>query len=421
MKHTIPFIVLGILAVSAYGQNTGGTGPSNGGAPGVKPPADPKVTKPAGLTDEEKKAIREAQIARIKRIQTAEAEGVCVRIKDIARFRGIRDNQLYGYGLVVGLEGTGDSQSTPFTAGLLTNALKKWGAVVDPTKFKPKNIATVSITATLPPFAAPGNRIDVQVSSIGDAKSLQGGTLLLTPLYGPSDSTIPYASVQGGISIGGFNAGSAGSSVQKNHMTVGRIPSGAIVEKGVQTQMVFEGNKLFLELDDQDLTTAQRISEKLGEAFPDFVVHADDGGTISITIPEGASPMLAMSKIEATTVKADIAAVVVVNERTGTIVIGGNVKLGPAVIAHGGLQVKIEAFNDVSQPGPFSNGVTKEVTNSNVVAEETPTQIGIIQPNATITDLANILQTLKVTPRDIISILQALKEQGALKARIKLQ
>lgn len=366
-------------------------------------------------------AEEQARIAERQRIAVGEADGVSVRIKDIARFRGVRDNQLHGYGLVVGLEGTGDTQSTPFTSNLLANALRRWGAMVDPARIRPKNIATVSITATLPPFAAPGNRIDVQVQSIGDAKSLQGGTLLMTPLYGPTDGTSVIAVAQGAVSIGGFNFQAGGSSVQRNHTNVGRIPGGAIVEAGVATQVVFGDNTLYLELDESDLTTVNRIASRLAESFPQFAVHAEDGGTISVQFPEGLSPMMAMSQIESTSVMADIPAVVVVNERTGTIVVGGNVRLGPAVIAHGGLQVRIAAFTEVVQPAPFGAGTTEVVTNTAVDVEEEFAQVGVITPNPSLSDLAVILQTLKVTPRDIISILQALREQGSLKARIRLQ
>ncbi len=415
MKRTILLIAIALLGSTCFGQ---------AGAPAGKPDATAKVAplsaKERARMAEVEKARKAAQKALNERISRGESEGVAVRIKDIARFRGVRDNQLSGYGLVVGLEGTGDTQSTPFTAGLLANAMKRWGTMVDPTKFKPKNMAAVSIIATLPPFAAPGNRIDVSVQSVGDAKSLQGGTLLMAPLYGPSDSVTVMASAQGAVSIGGFNVQSNGSSVQKNHTNAGRIPGGAIVESGVPTQMVFDG-KLYLELDDQDLTTAQRVAQKLGETFPDLTVAAEDGGTIGIVLPAGATPMMVMSQIEATTVNADIPAVVVVNERTGTIVIGGNVHLGPAVIAHGGLQVRVDAFNDVIQPAPFSDGVTAPVSNSTIDVHEETAQIGLVPPSATIGDLANILQALKVTPRDVIAILQALREQGALKARIKLQ
>jgi flagellar P-ring protein precursor FlgI len=226
---------------------------------------------------------------------------------------------------------------------------------------------------------------------------------------------------QGSVSIGGFNASAGGSGVRKNHTNVGRIPSGAIVERGVDTQILFEGNKLFFELYVPDLTTAQRVADALRQEVKGFVVKPIDGGTIEITIPDPNNSILAMTTIEQTTVRADVPAVVVVNERTGTVVIGGNVRLGPAVVAHGSLQVRIDSFPIISQPPPFSRGNTVVTSENQVNAEENPTQIGVIPPNTTIADLAKILQTLQVSARDIIAILQALADQGALKAKIKIQ
>jgi flagellar P-ring protein precursor FlgI len=275
------------------------------------------------------------------------------------------------------------------------------------------------VTAELPPFAAPGNQIDVTVSSLGDAKSLEGGTLLMTPLFGPSDFETVFAVSQGAVSIGGFNASAGGSSAQKNHTNAGRIPGGAIVERSVDTQVMFEGNKMFFELYAPDLTTSQRVATALQQELSGFIVKPIDGGTIEITIPDPAQSMLAMSRIEQTTVKADVPAVVIVNERTGTVVIGGNVRLGPAVIAKGSLQVRIEAFPFVSQPNSFNNsGTTVTGEQTYVNAQEDPTQIGVIAPNATINDLARILQTLQVSARDIVAILESLAQAGALKARI---
>ncbi|MCH8979863.1 MAG: flagellar basal body P-ring protein FlgI, partial [Armatimonadetes bacterium] len=292
-----------------------------------------------GTSTENQEAANAALLLKQQRernaMDKAEREGVSVRMKDIGRFRGVRSNPLIGYGIVVGLGGTGDSQQTPFTATLLQNSLQRWGTKIDATKFRPKNVAAVSITAELAPFAAPGNFMDITVSSIGDAKSLEGGTLLLAPLFGPSDFQNVIAVAQGSISIGGFNAGSGGSSSRKNHANVGRIPGGAIIERSVATQTLFDGNKLFFELYVPDLTTSQRVATALAKEFPEFFVTPIDGGSIQIVLPEGQSAMMAMSQIEQATVFADVPAVVVVNERTGTIVIGGNVRLGPAVIAHG--------------------------------------------------------------------------------------
>ncbi len=350
----------------------------------------------------------------------AEKDGIEVRLKDISRFRGVRSNQLVGYGLIIGLEGTGDTKKTPFTSTLLANAMKEFGTIVDPKDLNAKNVATVAITADLPPFARPGSTLDVTVQSIGDAKSLQGGFLIQAPLYGAGDKTKAIAVAQGAVSIGGFNVSSGGSSVQLNHVTVGRIPSGGIIEARVETQTVFEG-KLFLELDDPDLTNAQRVADQLVKTFPDLQARAVDGGSIELNVREGMNPVQLMSQIEAVLVKVDTPAEVVINERTGTIVMGGNVRLGPAVVAHGALQLVIQNDVVISQPAPFSQGQTVVANQATVGASEETAKVGLIGPTSTVADLAKIFQALKLSPRDIIAILQALKEQGALKARIKIQ
>lgn len=411
MNKTLAIILLAGLSLASFAQT------------GQNPPNQtPPLTKEEQTKLDQDEAARQAAwLAAQKALADAEKDGVSVRMKDIGRFRGVRTNMLQGYGIVVGLAGTGDTQQTPFTATLLENALRRWGTSIDATKFKPKNVAVVSVNAELPPFAAPGNMIDVTVSSIGDAKSLEGGTLLLAPLYGPSDFETVIAVSQGSVSIGGFNASAGGSGVRKNHTNVGRVPGGAVVERSVDTQTLFDGNKLYFELYVPDLTTAQRVADALRKEIQGYVVTPIDGGTIEIKIPDPLNAISAMSHIEQTTVHADVPAVVVVNERTGTVVIGGNVRLGPAVIAHGSLQVRIDAIPFVSQPLPLSQGRTVTGNENIVNAQEDPTQIGVIPPNTTIGDLAKILQTLQVSARDIIAILQALAEQGALKARIKIQ
>ncbi|MBN8690282.1 MAG: flagellar basal body P-ring protein FlgI [Armatimonadetes bacterium] len=349
-----------------------------------------------------------------------EKNGIEVRIKDVARFRGVRRNQIMGYGLIVGLEGTGDTKKTPFTATLLANAMKNFGTMIDPTQLDAKNVATVAITADLPPFSSPGNALDVTVQSIGDAKSLQGGYLLQAPLYGASDKENAIAVAQGAVSIGGFNVSSGGASVQKNHVNVGRVISGAIIERTIPFQLVYSG-RMYVELDEGDLTTANRVASRIRELRPELNPSAIDGGTIQLNLPQGWDPVQTMSMVETMTVKVDIPALVVVNERTGTIVMGANVKLGPAVVSQGSLQIVIQDYNDISQPNPLSNGTTQPVKNTEVGATEDTAQVGMIGPVTTIADLARVFQALKVSPRDIISILQALKEQGSLKARIKVQ
>jgi len=396
------------------------------GGPATAPPQN--NSKPAELTPAEKKALEAQQKARLAQLKeereaivNGEKNGIEVRIKDIAHFRGVRSNQLKGFGLVVGLEGTGDTKKTPFTQQLLANALRDWGTAVDATQLGLKNIATVAVTCDIPPFAAPGTRIDVTVQSIGDAKSLQGGYLLVTPLYGANDNTKAIVVAQGAVSIGGFQAGSNGSSVQKNHLNVGRVPEGGIIESSVPTQVVFNG-KMYLEVEQADFTTVQRLASKLAEVFPYYSPRPINGVSIELTLPAEKNPVEAIAEIEATTVFADIPAVVVINERTGTVIVGGNVKVGPAIVIKGSLQVRIDTINDVSQPLPFSTGgKTEKVSNSQVSADEDKVQMALVAPNTTVADLARIFAELRVSATDIIAILQELKSQGALKARIKIE
>ncbi|MBS1705329.1 MAG: flagellar basal body P-ring protein FlgI [Armatimonadetes bacterium] len=404
LKRTFSTALLpALVSLSAWGQ-----------APASNPAAKP----PASATDTAAKKV--APPVRLSGDQV-EREGIEVRIKDIARFRGVRGNQLLGYGLVVGLAGTGDSNKTPFTATLLSNAMKKFGTLVDPKGLQAKNIAAVAVTAELPPFATPGNSIEITVQSIGDAKSLYGGTLLQTPLYGQSDEEHAVVVAQGPISVGGASASGGGSSATKNHVNAGKIPSGGIVERAVPFQMVFEGNKLYLELDDADLTTSQRIAEALTKRFPNYVATAVDGGTIEIAVPTDASPVKAMSEIESATVFADIPALVIVDERTGTIVVGGNVKIGPALITRGSMKVSIARYPVISQPAPLSNGQTVVDSEYDVAIEEDQAKVGQLPAYATLADLAKLFDALQVSAQDVIAILQALKEQGALKARVKMR
>ncbi len=403
LKPLILFPLTLVLCPFSVGQ----TPPTSGSTQGV---VDQKLEQ----------AQRDAALRKVESIKRIGDSGIEVRIKDIARFRGIRSNQLLGYGLIVGLEGSGDTKSTPFTQTLLANAMKSAGTIVDPAQLKVKNVAVVAITAELPPFAAPGNNIDVTVQSIGDAKSLQGGTLLQSPLYAASSKETVFAVAQGPISIGGFSAGSGGASVQKNQLNVGRIPDGAIVENSTPTKFVFD-NKMFLELDDADLTTAQRLATKLNEAFPNYQAVPLTGGTVQVTIPPGTPPISAMSLIEMTKVFADIPALVIINERTGTIVVGGNVRIGPALVAKGSLNVRIDKDLVISQPNAFAAGQTVAANQTTVKAEEDQVSVALLSEVATVADLARIFQALKVSPTDIIAILQALRDQGALKARIKIQ
>lgn len=368
---------------------------------------------------QKQEALQKAEDARRLAIQDAEKNGVEVRIKDVARFRGVRANQLQGTGLIVGLAGTGDTKNTPFTAALLANAMKD-KTLVDPKLLKAKNVAVVFVTAELPPFTSPGNRIDVTVQSAGDATSLQGGYLLRVPLYGPGDTETAYAVAMGPISIGGFNVSGGGASVQKNHTTVGRLPEMGIVEQSVNTQVVFDGH-LFLELHEADLTTAQRMAEQLNKKNATFNAVALDGGTVQVDIAEGKLPVQAMAEIESVRFMSDTEGTVVISENTGTIVMGGNVRISPAMVAKGSLTVRIEQELVISQPNPFSFGSTVVGQQTNIKTEEEPAQVTLMGPTATVADLARIFQALRITATDMIAILQALRSQGALKARIKIQ
>ncbi|QYK52358.1 MAG: flagellar basal body P-ring protein FlgI [Fimbriimonadaceae bacterium] len=373
---------------------------------------------------DEKAAMKAAQDAAQKRetaIRQAESNGVAVEIAAIGGFRGARSNTIMGYGLVVGLAGTGDSKQVSATSTALANALTRWGTLVDPSKFTSKNIAIVSVTAELPAFAAPGRKVDITVQSIGDAKSLEGGFLLPTPLGTMYDTNISFAIASGSLSIGGFNSGSNGSSIRKNHATVGRVPDGADIQRGVDTQFVFGDGFLYLDLDQPDFTTAQRVRDQIAKSFPGLGVTAIDAVTIAIKLPNAKDAVDVISQVQKLEVYANTEPTIVINERTGTIVIGGNVKLGPALIAHGSLRVQIDTEFITSQPLPFSQGQTTVTPVSQVNASEQIPQVVVVAPNATLDDLAKIFQAMDVSARDIIAILQALADQGALKARIRIQ
>ncbi len=365
------------------------------------------------LSDPEKKEL----VSKQQRIMDAERNGIEVRLKDIARFRGIRSQQLRGVGLVTGLAGTGDSKKSAITRELFANYFKDLGIKVDPADVDAKNVAAVMITAELPPFSTSGQYLDISVETVGDAKSLVGGTLVQSYMYLVGDKENVYAAAQGQITVGGFDVSGGGSSASKGHVTAGKIPSGAIVERSLPAKFVFD-QRMYLDLDDGDITTAQRVANKLNEQLPQFLAHADNATTISLTLPEGQSPIQAMSQIEVIRVMSDAQATIVIDEKTGTIVFGANVKIGPAAIAQGSLSVKIDTVFDVSQPKPFSRGETVIVPTSTITVDEKTAQIATIAPNTTVQDLAMMFQALQLKPKDIISILRALRTQGALKARI---
>lgn len=343
------------------------------------------------------------------------------RIKDIATFSGIRENQLVGYGIVVGLNGTGDKDGTYIYQGF-ANMLNRMGLTVNQTdlKTKTKNIAAVMVTAKLPTNTRPGAKVDITVSSIGDAKSLQGGTLVLTQLRGTDNNV--YALAQGPISIGGFVAGGGGNTTIKNHPNVGTVPNGAIVERDVPVQL---NNKeqLTLMLAAHDMTTARRVAAKINEKLGQTTAKADAPSVVTIAVPAAYRDRAVelMATIEQFNVDVDGMARVVVNERTGTVVIGENVIINPIALAHGGLTIEVKTNIQVSQPAPLAprSAVTVVAPQTEVKAEEKKAFLTEVK-GPTIGELVKALNTLGVTPKDMVAILQAIKAAGSLKADLVL-
>lgn len=340
------------------------------------------------------------------------------RIKDIAKVQGVRSNQLVGYGLVVGLAGTGDGTKSVETIQSIASMLKSFGVVVSTAQLQSKNVAAVMVTAMLPPFVKPGDTIDITVSSMGDAKSLQGGTLVQTPLKAANGMV--YAVAQGAVSTGGFVAGSGGSSQQKNFPTVGTTPNGAIVERDVASQLSSNGS-VNLALNQPDFTTANRICEVLNSQFGG-VATARDPGTVNVVIPPEYNGDVVgfVAALEELPVTPDSVARVVINERTGTVVMGSNITIDEVAVAQGGLSIKIGKKVDVSQPEPFSNGSTVVTGQTTVDVQEDKAHVVLLPPTANVGDVVNALNAIGATPRDIISILQAMKAAGALHADLQI-
>jgi flagellar P-ring protein precursor FlgI len=347
--------------------------------------------------------------------------GRCERIKDIVDIQGIRSNPLRGTGLVIGLAGTGDT--TVLSRQILTNILRDSGLVLTPSDLTGGNIAVVMVTAELGPFAREGSRIDVDVSAIGDAKSLQGGMLMPTPLKGLDGQV--YAVAQGGVSIGGWAAGGEKATITKNHQTVGRVPGGAIVEKEEIATFVeyIGGHRLItLNLRNIDFSTAERISKAINQTYPDSAAVVD-AGTIKVKVPREIGQTGIAGFIDDITkpdVKVDIPAVVVINERTGTIVVGENVGISAVAISQGSLVVKIKESETVSQPiAPFSDaGTTERIPETTIGVEETDGYLIPVSRSVTVSELANTLNAIGATPRDMIAIFNALKKAGALQAKL---
>lgn len=345
-----------------------------------------------------------------------------VRVKDIAEIEGVRGNQLIGYGLVIGLNRTGDRvQQNLYTKQTLQNLLERMGISTTLDSLKPDNIATVIVTSTLPPFARQGTKIDVTVSSLADARSLQGGTLVLTPLKGV-DGQI-YALAQGPLSIGGISAGDGGNSVEINHPTVGRVPSGATVERAITQALAVDGT-LTLALRQDDFTTAARLNRVVNQKFGVGTSRALDARNVHITIPAAYSNdrVSFIAELESLKLQTDAVAKVIINERTGTIIMGRDVRLASVAISQGGVTVRIGTEYQVSQPSVLSRtGETVAVPNTTVEVNERKPESIVLPDGATVDEVVRGLRAVGVSARDIISILQAIKSAGALSADLEMQ
>lgn len=344
------------------------------------------------------------------------------RIKDIADVEGIRGNQLSGYGVVVGLEGTGDGQQSLFTIQSILSMLRRRGVQisVDPKQIRVKNAAAVMVTATLPPFARSGNRIDIQISSIGDSKSLRGGTLILTPLIGPDQQV--YAVAQGAVSLGGgYAAAAAGASTVSGHPTVGTIPGGAIVEREVPVTLGADGI-VRLSLHQADVTTATRVARAVNAVVGDDSAQAIDPATVEIHLLQHERAMAMLPEIENLDVTPDRKAKIIVNERTGTVIMGEDVRIAPVAIAHGTLQITVKTDLGVSQPAPFSEGQTVVVPDSTLTVEggKAAQHLTVLRGGVNLGQLVGGLNALGVTPQDLIAVLQAIKTAGGLDAELEL-
>jgi flagellar P-ring protein precursor FlgI len=367
--------------------------------------------------------------------------GRTARLKEISAIQGFRENPLIGYGLVVGLQGTGDKSNTQFTVNSLTNMLQRLGVQVSPNAVKVKNVAAVMATAKLTPFVRPGQNLDVTVSSLGDAKSLHGGQLILTSLKGPDGRV--YAVAQGPVSVGGFVFGGAsGGSAQSNHPTVGRIPNGAVVERALEISINGQTRFRFV-LNRPDFTTARRAVRAINETWERETARCVDGGTLEVSVPAAFRSRVGefLAVTETIDVKLDTIGKIVLDERTGTVIMGERVTIDPVAIAQGGLTVVIKETPEVSQPEPFApeprrgarpvtdeetgvtmapGGQTVVVPRTDLQVEETSQDVVLLQGGTTIGDLVRALNAIGMTPRQLIRILQAIHRAGALHAHLEI-
>ncbi|MCS7026696.1 MAG: flagellar basal body P-ring protein FlgI [Bryobacteraceae bacterium] len=343
------------------------------------------------------------------------------RLKDLGAWEGVRDNQLVGYGLVVGLAGTGDKRQTFFSAQSLANLLERMGVRINPNAIQVRNTAAVLVTANLPPYAQPGSRLDVQVAAIGDATNLQGGLLVMTPLKA-ADGQV-FAVAQGPVLTGGFRAAGGGNAVSLNHPTAGRIPNGAIVERSAPSPP--PSARMRFQLRNPDFTTAARIAEAINRQYSSggpLVARAENSAVVVVETPPRFSlkPVEFVAEVENLKIEPDQTARIVVNERTGTIVLGKDVRIAPISILHGALSVEIQTDFQVSQPAPLSPGTTAIVPQTRVTAREEKARQVQLKAGATVEDLVKALSAIGSTPRDIIAILQNLKSAGAIEADLEV-
>ncbi|MFN4003822.1 MAG: flagellar basal body P-ring protein FlgI [Hylemonella sp.] len=345
------------------------------------------------------------------------------RIKEVASIEGVRSNQLTGYGLVIGLDGTGDQTTQmPYTTQTLSNYLQQLGITLSPeltSRLQLRNVAAVLVTAQLPPFARPGQTVDVTVSSLGNAKSLKGGTLIATPLRG-ADGQV-YALAQGNLVVAGAGAAAGGSKVQVNHLSAGRIPGGAQIERAVPTPLL-EGDSIRLSLEASDFQTARRVANAVNDRFGQGVARALDGRTVEVRAPLEPNDRIAfIAEMEELPLPASVpAAKVVINSRTGSIVLNQAVTLGPCAIAHGNLSVSISSTPVISQPAPLSGGQTVVAERANIEIRQEPGIFIQMPAAAQLADVVRALNALGATPQDLLAILQAIKAAGALNAELEI-
>ena len=344
------------------------------------------------------------------------------RLKDLASIEGYRANQLFGYGLVVGLNGTGDKQNTEFTVQTLTNLLQDYSIRVNPGDVRVKNVAAVIVTAEVPAFVQPGARLDATTSSIGDASSLSGGVLLLTPLKGPDGKV--YAVAQGPVSLGGgYTALGVGAKITKDHQTAGRITAGVLLERSIPSSLVSDKGEVRINLSKPDFTTAKRIVEALRNGPLTLAAQAASPGVVTVPLPESYrnNEIGFISALESLEISPDQPARIVVNERTGTVIISRDVRIAPVAVAHGGLHIVVKTDLKVSQPNPFGRGQTAVVPDTSITVKEPENRQLVQLPGSTgvsLGDLVNALNTLGVSPRDLIAVFEALREAGALQAEL---